>query len=73
MAISSARKGVRPDLCKIEAIVTMTQPTTVSEVRSLLGMTQYVSRFIQGYATITSPLRNLTQQEVPWTWNEEQQ
>eukprot|EP00794_Sanderia_malayensis_P010467 gene10467-biopygen7633 len=36
-------------------------------------MTQYVFRFIPGYATITAPLRNLTRQDVTWTWSEEQQ
>jgi len=44
-----------------------------SEVRSLLGMEQYVSRFIPNYATITTPLRLLTRQNTPWKWEQEEQ
>ncbi|KAK3743590.1 hypothetical protein QZH41_010231, partial [Actinostola sp. cb2023] len=53
-------EGIKPDPSKIEAINNMSQPTNVSEVRPLLGLTQYVSRFIPEYATITAPLRTLT-------------
>ena len=44
-----------------------------SEVKSLLGMTQYVSRFIPNYATFTAPLRLLTRQDTPWKWEQEEQ
>ena len=33
-------------------------------------MAQYVSRFIPNYASITSPLRELTRLDTPWTWNQ---
>ncbi|GFR63238.1 Pol protein [Elysia marginata] len=36
-------------------------------------MTQYVSRFIRGYATITESLRMLTKKTQPWTWGKPQQ
>ena len=49
---------------KIKTIVNTTPPENVSEVRSFLGMTQYVSRFISDYATMTEPLRKLTRQDV---------
>ncbi|KAL9985759.1 hypothetical protein ACROYT_G008200, partial [Oculina patagonica] len=51
----------------------MTEPESVSEVKSLLGMAQYVSRYIPEYATITAPLRALTKKETPWQWSDEQQ
>ena len=31
-------------------------------------MTNYVSRFIPIYATITEPLKELTRQDVTWSW-----
>ena len=34
-------------------------------------MTNYVSRFIPEYSTITKPLRNLTQKDVRWSWTED--
>ena len=48
-------------------------PQNASDNKSLLGMKQYVSRFIPNYATITAPLRLLTRQDMPWKWEQEQQ
>ena len=36
-------------------------------------MTNYVSRFIPGYSTITEPLRKLIKKDVNWIWEQEQQ
>ena len=58
---------------KIKAIRKMSEPQNVGEVKSLLGMTQYVSRYIPEYATITTPLRLLTRKDAPWQWSHEQQ
>ena len=62
MAIFSAAK----DFGEIEAITNTSVPEDVSEVKSLLGMFQYVSRYIPDYATIKAPLRALTKKETPW-------
>ena len=43
-------EGIRADPEKIEAITNMSEPENASEVRSLLGMAQYVSRYIAEYA-----------------------
>ena len=51
----------------------MSEPENVSEVKSLLRMAQYVSRYISEYATITAPLRALTKTETPWQWSGKQQ
>ena len=60
--------GVQADPRKIETINNMQPPRNVSEMKSLLGMTQYVSRFIPNYASTTAPLRALTHQKVSWKW-----
>jgi hypothetical protein len=46
---------------------------TVSEVRSLLGMANYSSKFIKDYATITEPLRELTRKSTRFAWTHKQQ
>ena len=56
---------------KVKDILNLKSPTSVTEVRSLLGMTNYVSRFIKGYSTITQPLRLLTQKGKPWNWTQD--
>jgi hypothetical protein len=65
--------GVSADPEKIKAIVGHSAPQNPAEVRSFLGMTQYVSRYIPHYATMTEPLRRLTRQDVPWDWSSDAQ
>jgi hypothetical protein len=40
---------------KVQDVLNLKAPTSVSVVRSLLGMTNYCARFIEGYATLTEP------------------
>ena len=56
-------KGISAEPKKVEAIVNLQSPSNVTEVRSLLGMSNYCSRFISGYATLTQLLRELTQKK----------
>ena len=60
--------SIAPDPKKIDDIVNLQTPTSASEVRSLLGMINYCSRFISDYATKTEPLRKLTHKDQPWEW-----
>ena len=66
-------QGVSPDPKKIEAFANTRRPTTVSEIRSLLGMANYSSKFIKDYATITEPLRELTRNNTRFTWTHKHQ
>ena len=43
-----SEKGIRPDISKVEAIKNTPHPTTASEVRSFLGLTNYCARYIPG-------------------------
>ena len=46
-------------LKKIEAIKNWKRPTTVHDVRSFLGFTNYYCKFIHKYAQIAQPLNKL--------------
>ena len=59
-----------PYHAKVKAIKQADPPTSVSDVRSLLGMTNYVSLFIRNYADIVAPLRDLTYKNVEFKWQE---
>ena len=54
-----SKDGLSPDPAKISAIKNCSAPNNINEVRSLLGMTNYVSRFIRDYSTITEPIRRM--------------
>ena len=48
-----SKDGLSLDPVKISAITNCSAPNNIDEVRSLLGMTNYVSRCIRDYSTIT--------------------
>ncbi|XP_053381848.1 uncharacterized protein K02A2.6-like [Mercenaria mercenaria] len=68
-----SESGISPDPEKITAIKNVEKPKNQGEVRSFLGMTNYVSRFIENYFTISEPLRRLTQQNQPFEWTTQQE
>ena len=64
-------QGVSPDPEKVDAIHEAARPTSAQEVRSLLGMASYSSRFIPNLSTITAPLRSLMIKGAKFEWNQE--
>ena len=55
--------GIRTDPKKIEAVLQLPIPVTVTDVRSFLGLTNYYRRFLKGYSKITRPLTDLISKE----------
>ena len=49
--------GIQPHKAKINAVVPAPQPKCATEVRSFLGLTNYCSRYIDSFSSITYPLR----------------
>ena len=70
MVFSGQGMSADPANCKIEAIKRANAPTSVSDVRSLFGMANYVSRFIRNYADIVAPLRDLSRKGEEFKWQE---
>ena len=63
--------GISADPRKVAAIHKASDPKDPAEIRSLLGMANYCSRFIKDFSTITAPLRELTKKGAPWNWGAE--
>ena len=68
-----SENGISADPEMVESIKNAKKPTTPSEVKSFLGMTGFVSRFIPQYSTLTEPLRKLTRENETWVWSDEQE
>ena len=63
-------EGIRVDLAKIEAIVSLKPPRNVTEVRSFLGLARYYRRFVKGFSVIASTLTKLLRKDVKFEWDD---
>ena len=54
----------------MEAIIEWPRPTTVTEVRSFLGLAGYYKRFVKDFSKIAAPLTRLTQKNVKFNWTD---
>ncbi|KAL0559480.1 hypothetical protein IC582_004091 [Cucumis melo] len=64
-----SKDGVSVDPAKIEAVTGWTRPSTVSEVRSFLGLAGYYRRFVENFSRIATPLTQLTRKGAPFVWS----
>ena len=55
-----SKDGILVDLSKVEAALSWKRPTTLFEVRSILGMAGFYRHFIKGFFKISVPLTRLT-------------
>ncbi|KAF8081118.1 hypothetical protein N665_0905s0001 [Sinapis alba] len=66
-----SEQGVAVDQEKISTIKDWPRPTSVTEIRSFLGLAGYYRKFVQGFATISKPLTHLTGKGVAYEWSSE--
>lgn len=64
--------GISPSRTKVNAILSFRPPSCESEVRSFLGLANYMNKFIPNLATLDEPLRELTKKNTKFEWNEMQ-
>ncbi|XP_053570046.1 ankyrin repeat and SOCS box protein 4 isoform X1 [Bombina bombina] len=65
-----SQDGLKADPEKIAAIQHLDPPTSKKELETILGMFNYLTRFVPGLAEATAPLRELLQKDALWSWND---
>ena len=65
--------GLRPDPSKVKAVTQMASPTSVEELRQVLGLINYVGRFLPDLSTKLHPITDLLKRENDWVWSEAQE
>jgi hypothetical protein len=66
--ISNGRISVDPT--KVKEIMEWSVPTTVTEVRSFLGLAGYYRRFIEGFSKTAKPMTSLLEKGREFKWDE---
>jgi hypothetical protein len=66
-------QGIEVDSCKIAAIQEWPTPTTVTQIRSFLGLAGFYRRFVRDFSSIAAPLHELTKRDVPFAWSDLQE
>ena len=66
-----SKNGIGMDPAKVSAVLEWPIPTTVKEVQSFLGFSNFYRKFINHYNSLTSPLTSLTRKAVKFSWSPE--
>lgn len=56
-------KDIEPDPNKVKAILQMPEPTSVYDLRRLMGMANCLAKFVPQLATVTVPLKDLLREK----------
>lgn len=66
-------QGLKSDPKNVKAVHEMPRPIDVAGVQRLIGFVNYLSKFLPKLSETCEPLRQLTQQDVEWHWDDAQQ
>ena len=64
-----SKDGLKADPSKIAAIPHMKPPESKSELQTLLGMVNFLSRYAPNLADVAASLRQFTKKNVQFQWN----
>ena len=59
--------GISPDPAKVKAITAMPNPTDVASARRLLGMVQFLAKFVPHLTKVVKPIQDLTSKDDLWS------
>ena len=63
--------GIRPDPCKVQALLDWPVPRTTKEVCQFHGLGSYYWGYIEGFARIAKPLTELMKIDAMFVWSPE--
>ena len=65
--------GVKPDPGWVKALLELSPPNNISELRTVLGMFQYLAKFAYNMSAVMKPMTDLLRADVCWSWDHAQQ
>jgi hypothetical protein len=61
-------QGIEVDEAKIKTIKSLSMSTTLTQLRSFLGLAEFYRRFMRDFSTIAAPLNDLVKKGVSFHW-----
>ncbi|WRX07781.1 Reverse transcriptase domain - like 2 [Theobroma cacao] len=65
-----SKHGVQVDPKKVEAVEKWPRPTSVTEIKSFLGLASYYRHFVKDFSKIVAPLTKLTCKDINFEWSD---
>lgn len=66
-----SKEGVAPEPERVKSIVALKEPQSKKELQSVLGVTNYLSKFVHNMSQLTEPLRQLLKKNVDFVWTKD--
>jgi hypothetical protein len=63
-----SKGGISVDPSKVQDVLSWKTPTSVSDIRSFLGLARYYQRFIEGISRISKPMTELLKKDKEFKW-----
>jgi hypothetical protein len=63
-----SKGGISGDPSKVQDVLSWKAPTSVSDIRSFLGLAGYYRRFIEGFSKISKPMTELLEKDKQFKW-----
>ena len=64
-------EDIELDPTKVQSVTEWLAPTSVSEIRSFLGLAEYYRRFIENFSKIAKPMTELLKKDTKFKWTED--
>jgi hypothetical protein len=61
-------RGVEPDQVKVDKILAAHVPSSASDIKSFLGLVNYIGQFIPGLSEWSTVLSDLTRKNTKFMW-----
>ena len=67
------KEGIKIDPDKVAAIKLLHSPKNIDELRKVLGMINFLTKFVPNAQEIMSPMNELLRSDVIWKWTDQQE
>ena len=67
------QEGIKTDPDKVKVVNEWPTPQNVTDVKRFLGLCSYYRRFVKNFASVAKPLTRLTEKNVSFIWEKDEQ